>query len=298
MIDWHTPLLNVTSAAFRRVRPVALLWCVFCAAVLLQPTAVFAAAEPEPKPTLLAGSDISSLPGSAQPSGEGQAQIQQPVGIGYIELAPLMMTLEGKPAGELLEATKELMQEAGLAYVFIPVPAGKRYVDVAASSAALHMFFGSLKKCGLPVKPSTFNQLVLNLYGRAGDRPPSLAALKNVPVITVYGHTYNGYRDQLAASDQGVVLVPTPSHLAAFQLLLAGRAPYVLDYTKPSRAVLAQLDVQDLEITHVDTWSLHLQVSKKAPAAQLLRSRLAAAAARIMERRRNSRAKEEEANGR
>ena len=281
-----------------RVFLVTLLGSVLGAA-LLQPKAAFASAEPGPVYSSVYSlvQAVSTLPVKAETARGDQPQIQQPVGVGYIELPPLMMTLNGKPTGELLEATAELMQEAGLTYRFIPVPAGKRYVDVAATSTALHMFFGSLKKDGLAVVPSTLNKLVLNLYGRVGNRPPAIGALENVPVITVYGHTYNGYRDQLAASEKGVVLVPTPNHKAAFQLLLAGRATYVLDYAKPSSDVLAELGAQNLEITHVDTWNLHLMVSRKIPAADLLHSRLEAAAARILARRNNVTAEKAEAAG-
>ena len=228
-----------------------------------------------------------------QPSAEAastakEGAIREPVGVGYFRSPPNMSRKNGEAVGLWITLTKELMAEAGLSYAFVQVPVGRLYTNIARKSSTIQVWLGARQseflRLGVPVEPSLYGDLRVNIYGLQGMPPPEPSALKNVSLITLIGYRYAGFLGRLKARKSGVKTIASPSHISAFRMLTAGRAPFVLDYKAPAEFAIAQLGMDGVLSVTVSVTPATMLVSKQAEQKDLLLDRLSAASRRITAR--------------
>jgi polar amino acid transport system substrate-binding protein len=213
----------------------------------------------------------------------------EPVKMGYIQFPPFSYTDKaGKPAGVFIDLAYELMAEYGLSYQFVEYPVARLYQEMKMGGT--HLWLGTP---GAPLMEGTtivgskpFGHIRLNIYGLPGDKPPSLDKLANTRLITLQGYVYGGLITKIKQLP-GVTRVATPDHLAAFSMLITGRAPYLLDFHMPGELSMAQLGITDVEITPVYNRPSFVIVSKKAPFPELLLDLMDTGVERIYTRRKN-----------
>ena len=229
--------------------------------------------------------------GAYQPSisaALAEQKITEPVMVGYFNFPPRMFTKNGKPSGVTIALAEGILIEAGLRYQFVEIPVGRIYGNLAASSTKLHAWIGVLTGQYvhevLAVKPSVFLTSELMLFGLRGKPLPGFDALQNTVVITVTGYRYSGHLAKLQVTNRNITILSTPTHQAAFRMLLAGRGPYVLDYKNPAVAAARNLKLDDLTSKAIYTTRSYLLVSKRGPEPQVLHTLLEAASRRIVAR--------------
>jgi|GEM_PF-2533652 len=234
-------------------------------------------------------SEVASGPAAGQSAGISAQEEPVTFNVGYYDMPPVMQQVNGKPVGLFIDTTVSLAKEAGLVPVFTFLPPNRIYSNVEGPAGVMHAWIsilsGVLLEAGLPVRPTIYPPVAVDLYGLSGNKPPPLAQLKATTLIAVHGFRYGGALATLETRGAGVQILAAATHTSAFRMLAAGRAPFLLHYRQPSSFAITKLDIRDIEVTPVSEWDLYLLISKKAPDANGLHAKLEQASERLQARR-------------
>lgn len=161
--------------------------------------------------------------------------------VGYVEFPPFEYRDEnGNPAGEFIELTRKVADEAGYDLRFIYVPISRVYfylqrgaVDMFPGLTNIHLLQGSIIESSIrPV------QVQLSAWSRQSTPAPAqFSDFQNKVLILIAGYSYGGLIDVLR-EDPSIRLTEAPSHGAAINMLRRGRGDYLLDYKQPVEEVL------------------------------------------------------------
>ena len=210
------------------------------------------------------------------------------VKIPYLNSPPNSYLKDGKAQGFYIDRQRELALEAGLTFDHILMPVGRIYHETRANTGTITAWIGmpvsKAADTGLKVDPSIFPVLRLNLYSLRGTVLPHLSGLHDTAVVVITGYKYSGLLAELKAK-RGVVLLATSKHSTALKMLMAGRAPYLLDYQKYTDAARAERQVQPLPYREIYAKQVHMYVSRRVHGATDLHARLEAASRRILARK-------------
>ena len=116
-------------------------------------------------------------------------------------------------------------------------------------------------------------------------RHPSAAPIKRredlrgKQLITLRGYSYGGLAQYIAKQAGDIVNHSAPGHEAAFRMLAAGRADYVIDYAGPAREVMADAGLTDYVSDVLSRQDVFLVLSKTYPDAETVMAELEAVAA-------------------
>ena len=125
----------------------------------------------------------------------------------------------------------------------------------------------------------------MQLFGLAGNKPPSIEDLNEKVLVTVIGFKFSGLPERLGLEKPLMRIVKAATHKAAFQMLKARRAPYVLDYREPALHVARKLGIGDVFSTPIADYPIFFYVSRNHPLMEQLVARISAASKRILARR-------------
>lgn len=222
-----------------------------------------------------------------------------PLRFGSQEFKPMIYVENGVVKGLQMELRNQLMAEADLPYtdrfytqisrLYHEVELGKGNVD-AWMAAELP----SLVKLGIPVKPTIFLPIRLHIFGLGGTEPTVIETLEIKALITVIGYKFAGIPGRLKERLPAMRILAAPTHITAFRMLRAQRAPYVISYFTPADYVVKKLDMKNVTSTELSRHVVVLYVSRNNPDAEALVERLSKAAERILARRKNEDANENE----
>ncbi len=198
--------------------------------------------------------------------------------LGYIEFPPFTYTDDkGKPAGILIELAQKVYPEAGCDFVAVSYPVrrlasyiGSGDLDIWMGLKTLPEFEGKSY-----IGKSVIAELVLRAYTR-GKKPPILsqADLSGKSLIVMRGYSYGGWITFIEDPKNNVNHIKANKHDAAFNMLLAGRADYLLDYKEPSEAALQKIRIPDLSYNQISALPCYFVVTKKLPEGQDIVNRL------------------------
>lgn len=216
--------------------------------------------------------------------------VEAPIKVGWQDFKPMIYSEGGVTKGTYVTTRNELLAEAGLEYtdIFYPqisrlyhqLKIGKGVVDAWVSSV-----HPSLEALGVPVEPTTFAPIHMQLFGLAGNKPPSIEDLNEKVLVTVIGFKFSGLPERLGLEKPLMRIVKAATHKAAFQMLKARRAPYVLDYREPALHVARKLGIGDVSSTPIADYPIFFYVSRNHPLMEQLVARISAASKRILARR-------------
>jgi polar amino acid transport system substrate-binding protein len=195
---------------------------------------------------------------------------------GYPEQPPRAFTnAQGRPDGHYPRLLKVLLERAGIAWhaASYPAPRLMKNLQTGETNFSILVRNKILDECCLySATPVWFDEL--RAYW-TGDKPPirSKADLTGKNIIILSGFSYGGLINYLKDPANKIVLNPAESHEAAFAMLDAGRADYVLDYAEPAEQdALAKAPVKGLQSGIVDTVHMYLVLNKSYPdAAQTMK---------------------------
>ena len=201
--------------------------------------------------------------------------------LGYIEFHPYFYTNnDGTPEGIFIDIAEKVFCEAGFLLQAVQLPTKRMVaylingeIDVWMGLKTLPEFEGKAY-----LGNSILAELVLRAYMIGGK--PTLhvkADFKNKKIIVLRGYSYGGWIQYLESPFNNIELLTADSHYAAFQMLNAGRADYLLDYRRPSEAILQQMDITDIRFSDMAVFPCFFVVSKKLPQGQTILDRLEAA---------------------
>ncbi len=122
---------------------------------------------------------------------------------------------------------------------------------------------------------SVIAELVLRAYSR-GKKPAIFKRedLSGKTIIIMRGYSYGGWINYIEDPKNRVFHIKANKHEAAFNMLLAGRADYLLDYKDPSEKALQKIKIPDLSFNQISAFPCYFVVSKKHPEGREIVERL------------------------
>lgn len=196
---------------------------------------------------------------------------------GFPEFPPLSFAnARGEADGYLVHLSETMFNKAGLKAHGTIFPAQRLFENMANGSLDFSMVVRNpvLDQCCLYSEKVVFRE-ELRLYHVAGKPAVgSKAALSGKHIITIQGFSYAGLIKFINDKQNRIINEVAPSHMAAFAMLDAGRADYVLDYAGPAANGLAAHPVKNLLSEVIDHLDIYLVLSRKFPHAEQLLTRL------------------------
>ncbi len=190
---------------------------------------------------------------------------------GYPEQAPRAFTnSKGEPDGHYPRLLGVLFQRAGVPWHGASFPAKRLMVNLDNGSTQFSILVKNplLDKCCLYGKaPVWYDEL--RAYA-IGDKPAlrSREDLKGKRIITLAGFSYGGLIDFINEPANEVWNNPTNSRDAAFDMLEAGRADYLLDYAEAAQAQrLNQRPITNLRSSVLETVHMYFVINRDYPDA-------------------------------
>lgn len=208
----------------------------------------------------------------------GNSVLAETLRLGYIEFPPYTYTTEtGEPAGLLIDLAKKVYPEAGFDFTATSYPVrrlanyiGSGDLDIWMGLKTLPEFEGKTY-----IGKAEIAELVLLSYTR-GSKPPILKKedLSGKSVIVMRGYSYGGWINYIEDPANKVNYLNANKHDAAFKMLLAGRADYLLDYKDPSEKALETVKIPDLSSNLISSFPCYFVVSKTLKNGQEVVDRL------------------------
>lgn len=199
---------------------------------------------------------------------------------GYPEQPPRAFTnSKGEADGYYPKLLRVLLPRAGIPWQSGSYPAKRLMVNLGSGETNFSILVKNplLDKCCLyGNKPVWFDEL--RVY-HVGDKPPvrKREDLIGKRIITLAGFAYGGLISFIDDPDNRIENHPAQSHQAAFEMLDASRADYVLDYAEPAVAEgLAKHPVANLRSEVLDTVHMYFVLSRDYPNARAVLDRLEA----------------------
>lgn len=197
--------------------------------------------------------------------------------IGFPEFPPLSFTnVHGEPDGYLVNLSDTLFARAGIKSHVRIYPAPRLFENMANGSLDFSMLVHNhvLDACCLFSRQAVAREY-LRVYHING-KPPihDKNKLAGKKIITIQGYSYAGLINFIKDPKNNITNEVAPSHEAAFTMLDAGRADYVIDYAGPATSGLAAHPVKDLRFEVIDYLDIYLVLAKSYPDAEHVLDRL------------------------
>ncbi|MGZ3158465.1 MAG: substrate-binding periplasmic protein [Burkholderiaceae bacterium] len=204
--------------------------------------------------------------------------VQPPaLALGFPEFPPLSFTNKhGEADGYLVHLSTALFARAGISAHVRIYPAPRLFDDLANGTIDFSMLVHNhvLDACCLYSNQAVVRE-DLRVYYVAG-KPPihDKSELVGKKIIRLQGYSYAGLINFIQDPKNHITNEVAPTHEAAFTMLDAGRADYVLDYAGPATSGLAAHPVKDLRFEAIDHLDIYLVLAKSYPDAEHVLARL------------------------
>ncbi|GAA6131478.1 substrate-binding periplasmic protein [Halopseudomonas sabulinigri] len=197
-----------------------------------------------------------------------------PVEIAIVSAPPYTrIDQDGLPEGPVIELIKRLFADLQQPYRVRDLPPNRVGLRLIKGQAAL-----TIASEGNPGLSRLARQgkeplltMSLNVY-RAPGTPAinNLADLAGKRVIAISAYSYGTADAQLAENQPATQKLYANSHEAALQMLLHGRADYLLDYAEPLLDHLKQLPPDQVQADHIRDIAMFWYLSRQYPHPELL----------------------------
>ncbi len=228
-------------------------------------------------------------PGQAAP-GSGLSMVASPrpeLTVAYVEFPPLeYMDDAGQPAGEFVDLTRKVAEEAGLDLKFIYLPISRTYFYLRSGVVDMWMGLTGIPALEGYVLESEVSPLAatLSVWSMPDTSPVTrYESFQDRILILISGYTYGGLLYQLEALDN-VSLTFAPNHLAALRMLERNRGHYLLDYQFPVRETLRQEAFDEVREQPVRTRYTSWLFTRQNPNSSALRDAFDQAYRRLVAR--------------
>jgi hypothetical protein len=199
---------------------------------------------------------------------------------GYPEQPPRAFTNEhGQPDGSYPRLLKILFAKANMNWhaTSYPAPRLMKNLGTGETNFSILVKNSQLEKCCIYSTKPVWNDELRIYY--IGNKPPILnkESLNGKDLITIAGFSYGGFINYLSDPANHVHTNPAESHYAAFAMLDAGRADYLLDYSEPATSEgLSRHPIANLHSDTLDVAYMYFVIAKSYPNASATLERLEA----------------------
>lgn len=206
--------------------------------------------------------------------------LANPLKVGVLHFPPYYV-LENQSTvtgGILVEMLDKILKKADVPYTIEGFPPKRLYLELGTGS--IQLWLGTV---GVPeyegkvlLSPIPLTSIILELYTLKDlkDAPTLLVGLSSTSIITLRGYSYAGALKALENPDRHLTIYPTNTHDAAFDMLLAKRAEYVLDYSQPAIHTIKKKGLTNINSITISTIPVYLIISKQTPDAVALMNKL------------------------
>lgn len=211
-------------------------------------------------------------------TGLAGAQQAPAIEYGYPDQSVFVATTnaKGQPDSPMTRLAEALMERVGLPWRAVPYPAPRLFSNLqnGATNFSILVRASSLESCCLFSQKPVYST-TLNVYS-IGDKPPvkNKEDLAGKYIVTIRGYSYAGLLKFISDPANRIDNQVAGTHKAAFEMLKAGRADYVVDYASAAGDILAESPIANLRATPIDQLDIHLVLSKSYPEAEKLMTRL------------------------
>lgn len=207
---------------------------------------------------------------------------------GYSDLRPYAYSENGEAKGLNNELVINVMAVIGRPFTLKEYPIFRMYRLL--SRGDIHVWVGiastRIEDATTISGTTPVGHLRISLFTNKPQSKLSVWQIFDEDVVTIKGFTFSGLRSRLTGNGKGVRFIDVQTHVAAFSMLKAGRATFVLDYKGAAEHALKDLEIAGLTSAVVQDNPLHFIVSKKVPNAEALLLLLESSAVRVWERQR------------
>ena len=218
---------------------------------------------------------------------EQNASTNRVVRIAYVEFPPITYrNANGEPAGEFVDITRKVAEEAGYEPVFVYLPVSRTYLYLKNGNVDLWLGLSATPVLMEDVLESWISPLpvALSAWYREGSPPlEHIDQLHGKIVILIGGYTYGGLRGWLEGQAD-IRITEAPNHRSAVDMLKRRRGDYLLDYRQPVREVLVQPADAVIRESEVRSRNAAWMFSRANPRASILRDAFDEAYLRLAER--------------
>lgn len=189
----------------------------------------------------------------------------------------------GDPDNPLLKLAAAMFEKVGIPWHGKRYPAARMFNYLNDGTAEFSMLVNApaLKDCCLLSKApvATTELRVYRMPGKANIRFKEDLIGKRV--ITIRGYSYGGLLTFITDPANNITNNAAIKHEAAFAMLEAGRADYLLDYTGPAIEVLTARPVQGIQFDMLSKLEVFLVLAKAYPDAANVMARMEAVLATL-----------------
>lgn len=197
---------------------------------------------------------------------------------GYPDQSIFVATVndKGQPDSPMTRLAAVLMERVGIPWHASPYPASRLFGNLQNGTTSFSILVrgSSLEACCLFSRQPVYST-ELRVY-HLGNKPPvkSKDDLVGKRIITIRGYSYAGFLKFIGDPANRIVNEVAGTHKAAFEMLAAQRADYVVDYASAAGDILAESPLEDLRSNPIDRLDIYLVLSKSYPDAEKLMGRL------------------------
>lgn len=189
--------------------------------------------------------------------------------LGYIEFPPFTFTDDaGKPNGILIDLANKVLPAAGYEYEAFSFPVRRLASYIGSGDLDLWMGLKTLPEFEgkAHIGETVIAELVLRAYTK-GKKPPILVKEDMIgkSIIVLRGYSYGGWITYIEDPKNNINHIKANKHEAAFNMLKADRADYLLDYKEPSEMALQKVSIPDLEFNQISALPCYFVISKANP---------------------------------
>lgn len=187
---------------------------------------------------------------------------------------------KGEPENPLFRLADALFAKAGIPWHGKTYPSTRMFKYLQDGTAQFSMLVKApaLQDCCLWSRKPVANVEIRAF--RTGSKPPvkTREDLAGRSVIIVRGYSYAGLKDFVDDTKNRIKSHEAPTHAAAFKMLAAGRADYLIDYAGPAAEMLAAEPNADVQSDTLSRQDVYLVLSRSYPDAEKVMARLEAVA--------------------
>lgn len=177
---------------------------------------------------------------------------------------------QGNLKNPLVKLAAPLFEQAGIEWKPQAYPAKRMFARLREGKSKFSMLVNAKKALGgcCLLSKNRVAVVEIRIYRHADASPiTSKEDLKGKSVITIRGYSYAGWRDFINDPANAITNNVAGDHFAAFAMLAAGRADYVLDYAGPAEEVLTKTPIDDITFDSVSQTDVFLILHKSYPDA-------------------------------
>jgi len=190
---------------------------------------------------------------------------------------------KGHPISPMMHLVEVLMERVGLSWRAIPYPAKRLFYNLqnGITNFSILVRASSLQDSCLFSREPLYTTSLSLYYLRGRQKITSKEGLVGKKIITIRGYSYADLLSFIEHPTNRITNVVAGTHRAAFEMLKAGRADYVLDYASAASDILSKRADMDIETSPLRQLDIFLVLSKSYPNAQQLMKRLEDVAATL-----------------